>query len=217
MVKYMTPNELDKFLSNITMQYTERESKVLKEYLYQGYDINENLRCTNNTSHACTKLVNDLDKIFRVVEIPKAFALYRGVQSPLRYAINASVCDHGYCSTTKSFAIGRHFMTRDDQDEKCCVFHIHFQQHTKIRMLPVTYAEGATHAHEQEIVFPRDTRLFVITDEHLLQDIARACNYELGNFQYDDRFSSEPNMKQFPFKTFLINETNVIPVTINQS
>lgn len=204
---YMTSEELNTFLSGTSELFTQLEMNAVKDYLLNGYDINEELRCSNNiNSLSCANTVDKIDRSFRKFTIPKSFCLFRGVPSPLQYMMEQKVCDKGYCSTSKSFAMGRHFMTYEDTNERCCVFHIHFQKGQKIKMIPVKYNKNSGHLHEQEILFPRNTEFRVITDKKLLKNIQSEMGYELleiQNSKFEDRFADEDGvMKDFGFQVF---------------
>lgn len=199
----MTEEEVLSFFDAHSKYISPTAMEHVKAYLYKGYDMNEMLRC-NNTSCEFSEAMSQIDKSFQEIVVPKSFFLFRGVPSPLRYMMENTICDKAYCSTSRSFNIGRHFMTYDDVDEQCCIFHIHFEKGQRINMIPVKYdSNNAIHKGEQEILFPRNTKLVVITYLALLKRIENAMkSYELGEFEYDDRFAQEQSKRPFPFKVF---------------
>lgn len=214
---YMTTVELDSFFEENAITFTTKQMNAVKEYLRQGYDINEELRCAKN-NNIVNNTVLTIDESFVEFTITKSFCLFRGIPSPLRYMIEKQICDKGYCSTTRSFQMGQHFMTYDDSHETCCVFHIHFQKNNKIRMLPVKYDKSNAHEHEQEILFPRNTEFRVITNNRLLEQIAKEMDYILlENPTYQDRFAlQEGVMNNFGFKVFQRDNVLIIPIQVVQ-
>lgn len=221
---YMSEKDLDTFLSVNAKTFTEAEMEVVKKYLREGYDINEGLRC-DDIDDEYLEVIEKIDSAFKPIEIRQSFCLFRGVPSPLRFMMEKKLCDKAYCSTSKSFQIGQQFMTYEDAGEKCCVFHIHFEKGHKFNMIPVKYSENNAHTHEQEILFPRNTELTVITDIKLLNEIGVEMGYtllSLANSKCQDRLADCDGVyNSFGFQVFQKDDGKtsmiVIPVQVVQS
>jgi hypothetical protein len=127
--------------------------------------------------------------------------------------------DKGFCSTTKSFDIAEKFMQSNSENESCCILHIHLSKDASYKMIPIKYAQSTSYNHEREIIFPRNTKLKVIEDEELLNNIVTAVeNYKqlCENCSYNDLYSpNNSKVIKFPFKV-IINKKNqyIIPVEV---
>lgn len=220
-LKYMNDAEMDRLFDQ--KQQGSQYSNACILYQNKGYDITHAQR--SNTINTNTELRDQENKIkscFRRFVPDKPIAFFRGIEAMYQYK---TLCDFnnikeaGFCSTSTVLSAATKFVNMDDQQEQCCVLHIHIDAGQSFTALPILGKGNVAFSKESEIVFPPGTTFAAITDPKLLLQIQEAMGYQPHDSTYIDRFrdgdgEGDGDVKTFKAVTFKKKGVIIVPVIL---
>jgi hypothetical protein len=220
----------ESFFKTLEFDISTECKDVCNVYQNSAYDINNDLRCSS-LDECNTQIASCLTNNLKTVTITNtAIALFRGIEAPYQYCKNhilqATMKDLAFVSTSFDRDVASNFISGGDanNDERCCLFHIHIPPGQTIHMLPIYKVPHSCFNYENEVLLPPHSIFNVITDQTTLDSIKGTWEYECDEpCQYEDNFAPANTLRTFNFTTFKYtssknhNTYHVVPVTLDQT